>query len=87
MGLWNRQKTIFRRAAALVKSLGKPSFTPTQAKRLDSLGLVYTDLCKRHWDSGTKEVFLTALKDKGVPSKLLREKLVRGAGFHLLDCR
>jgi len=48
MGLWNRQKTIFRRAAALVKSLGKPSFTPTQAKRLDSLGLVYTDLCKRH---------------------------------------
>jgi len=47
---------------------------------LDALGLAYTDLCKLHRDSGTKEVFLTALKDKGVRSKLLREKMLKALG-------
>ena len=80
IGLWNKQKTTFIRAQALVRSLGKPSLTPTQAKKLDSLGLSYILLCKLHRDTGTREAFLTALKEKGIRSKPLREELAKALG-------
>ncbi len=64
------------RAAALIKSLGKPSLTSAQAKKLDSLGIGYSDVRKLCQCSGTSDNFITALKNKGV-RKLLREKLAK----------
>ena len=75
MTAWIEQKRLFQRITALVKSLGKPSITKTQAKRLDTLGLGYEDLSKLRCTHKDKEVFMQALKDKGVNSKPLREKL------------
>ena len=77
LSLWINQRNRFRRAGALIKSLGSPSLTSNQAKKLDSLGLSYTELLKLRQDSGSTEVFLATLKDKGVRSKPLREKLAR----------
>ncbi len=43
LSLWINQRNTFRRAAALIMSLG---LTSTQAKKLDSLGIGYPELLK-----------------------------------------
>ena len=68
------------KAAALIRAIGKPSLTPLQAKKLDSVGLSFAELTHLHQQSSTMEVFLEALKAKGVRSKVLREKLGKALG-------
>lgn len=75
--LWIDQKRVFQRTSTLIKSLGKPAVTRTQAKRLDDLGFTRRDLVKLYADSKDRDVFMKVLKDKGVNSKPLREKLVK----------
>lgn len=65
------------RRAYLTRSLGKPRITPAQANRLDALGLSHEDLLKLSSESKDAEVFMKVLKDRGVNSKPLREKLVK----------
>ena len=77
LDLWTKQKELFQRATALIKSLGKPSITSAQAKRLDSLKLGYGDLVKLRSECAGDEAFKKTLKEKGVNSKPLREKLVK----------
>ena len=72
-----KQKPSFMRARALIKALGQPSLTPTQAKKLDALGLTFDDLFTLYLQSGTREAFLAALKGKGIRGKLPGEKLVK----------
>ena len=60
-----------------MKSLGKPSITSAQAKRLDALGLGYGNLVKLRSESAGDEAFKKNLKEKGVNSKPLQEKLVK----------
>ena len=81
--LWTQQKLIFSRTTALVKSLGKPSITSAQAKRLDELGFSYADLSRLKSQSKTRQVFLDSLKTTGVNSKPLREKLANHFKFKL----
>ena len=57
--------------------IGKPSVTPGQAKRLDTLGLGVEELRKLRAEYKDNEVFLKILKDRGVNSKPLREKLTK----------
>ena len=57
----------------LTRELGN-CITAAQATRLDTLGIALQDL-KNLRDSTNKEGFLTALKEKGLRSKSLREKL------------
>ena len=80
MKLWIQQKRAHIRTTALVKAIGKPSLTAAQAKRLDVLGLGFNDLLKLHRDSGTRsgsrDEFLTAMKDNGIRSGPVREKIV-----------
>lgn len=73
--LWIAQKRAFQRSSTLIKSIGKPAVTTAQAKRLDDLGFAYEDLLKLRADSKDRDVFMQALKEKGVNSKPLREKL------------
>ena len=73
--LWMDQKQSFTRAASLIKAFGKPSLTSLQAKKLYSLGLSFEDLSKLYRETGAGDAFQTALKDRGVNSKLLRGKL------------
>ena len=73
--LWMEQKQSFIRAANLIKAFGKPSLTSIQAKKLHSLGLNFEDLSKLYRETGARDAFQTALKDRGSNSKLLREKL------------
>ena len=75
MNAWIEQKRTFQRTTALIKSLGKPTITKPQAKRLDDLGFTYEDLVKLRSKHKDREVFQQVLKDKGVNSKPLREKL------------
>ena len=74
--LWLEQKRLFQRTTALTKSLGKPSITPLQAKRLDFLGFSYQELLRLRSELDAK-VFLEVLKTRGVKSKPLREKLLK----------
>ena len=75
--LWIHQKRLFQRTSALIRSLGKPAVTSAQAKRLDDLGFGHADLVKLYSESKDRDVFMKVLKDKGVKSKPLREKLVK----------
>ena len=77
MRLWIQQKRVHTRITALVKALGTPSVTAAQARRLDNLGLGIQELLKLHKDIDNPEEFLTRLKERGVNSKILREKLVK----------
>ena len=72
--LWIQQKRAHIRTTSLVKALGKPSLTTIQAKHLDILGLGFKELLQPR-DSHSKEDFLSCLKEKGVRSLLVREKL------------
>ena len=69
------QKESFFKAAVFIKAFGKPCLTTLQAKKLESLGLSYEDLTKLLQETGGGEAFHNALKDIGINSKLLREKL------------
>ncbi len=78
MKKWLAQKTLYTNAALLTRSLGKPSITPTQAKKLVTQGIdFHTLLLLRSRTSDTKDAFVASLKQKGVRSKPLREKLYR----------
>ena len=74
MKLWIQQKRAHIRTTALVKAIGKPSLTAAQAKRLDVLGLGFNKL---HRDSGSRDEFVTAMKDNGIRSGPVREKTVK----------
>ena len=63
--LWEKQKRLFQRSTALIRSLGKPAVTSNQAKRLDSLGFAYQDLVQLYSNSKDKEDFITTLKKRG----------------------
>ena len=73
MKLWIQQKRAHIRTTALVKA----SLTAAQAKRLDVLGLGFNDLLKLQRDSGSRDEFLTAMKDNGIRSGPVREKIVK----------
>jgi len=73
--LWVKQKRSFARTTSLIKSLGKPSITPAQAKKLDSIGLGYGDLEKLKSECRDRVEFMRVLKDRGINSKPLQEKL------------
>ena len=77
MRLWIQQKRVHTRITDLVKALGTPSVTAAEARRLDTLGLGFQELLKLHKDISNPEEFLTNLKERGVRSKILREKLVK----------
>ena len=77
MRLWIQQKRVHTRITDLVKALGMPSVTAAQARHLDTLGLGFQELLKLHKDISNPEEFLTNLKERGVRSKILREKLVK----------
>ena len=68
--LWVDQKKSFMRASVLIRSLGKSTVTPTQAKRLDTLGLKFEDLLKLYRESADREAFLTTMKEKGIVANL-----------------
>ena len=71
MELWTSQKQRFHRSDALIRSLGKPSITAAQAKRLVQLGLEHSTLVTLRSKSGTPEAFMEAPNRKGVKSKAL----------------
>ena len=73
--LWLQQKRTHVRTSDLIKALGKPSLTTPQAKSLDSLGLGLKELIELR--NTHKDDFLTCLKEKGVRSKVLREKVLK----------
>lgn len=73
---WVEQKRLFQRTTALTKSLGKPSITSAQAKRLNVLGFTHEELQKLHSELD-QPAFLTVLKSRGVNSKPLRQKLAK----------
>ena len=74
--LWNEQKLVHERTTSLVTSLGKPSITAPQAKRLDVLGFTFQSLLKLYTQSKDPEDFTKELKSKGVNSKALQVKLL-----------
>ncbi len=67
----------YHRSDALIRSLGKPSITAAQAKRLVELGLEHSALVTLRSKSGNPEAFDQALNEKGVKSKSLRTKLAK----------
>lgn len=78
--LWTDQKMAHHRRTSLVKSLGKPSISAPQAKRLDHLDLSFETLLLLHTKSDDGDVFSETLKAKGVHSKPLRAKLTKLLG-------
>ncbi len=74
ISLWLEQKRAHSRSTALIKSLGRKCITSVQAKHLDSLGLRLHELVELH-SSHSNEGFLKCLKDKGVRSEAVRNKL------------
>ena len=75
--LWKKQKGIYSRTTSLVTSLGKPSITAPQAKRLDFLGFNYQSLLKLYTQAKDDDSFTHFLKAKGVNSRPLQVKLVQ----------
>ena len=55
--------------------LGQAQITSAQAKKLDSIGLGYGDLEKLKSECRNREEFVRVLKDRGINSKPLQEKL------------
>lgn len=77
MSLWVNQKRLHQRSTALISSLGKPSITNAQAKKLDALGLTYDKLVRLLSELKDGDGFSRILQDMGVHSKPLREKLLK----------
>lgn len=72
---WDKQKRLHHRTTSLISSLGKPSITAPQAKRIDTVGLSYAGLVKILSEAKGEEDFSSILKSKGINSKPLRAKL------------
>lgn len=70
---WVVQKRAHHRKKALMLGLGN-CITAAQASRMDTLGIGLEDLIVLR-NSTEKEGFLAALKERGLRSKVLREKL------------
>ncbi len=70
--LWVQQKRLYTRAS---KAVGKPSLTSTQAKKLDALGFTFQSISLLRQQCSSQDKFQSALKERGVRSKPLREKL------------
>ena len=76
--LWAGQKHLHQRTSTLITSLGgKPAVTSAQAKRLDSLGFSHQNLVELRSECGDDTTFCQTLKDRGVNSKPLQQKLVK----------
>ena len=60
----------------------RQGLTPTQAKKLDYLGLSFAELTHLHQHSSTMEVFLATLKAKGIRSKVLGRSWARRSVLH-----
>ncbi len=61
MKKWLAQKTLYTNAALLTRSLGKPSITPTQAKKLVTQGFDLHTLLLLRRTSDTKDAFVASL--------------------------
>ena len=75
--LWEKQKEIHRRTSTLIASLGKPSVTSAQAKRLDTLGVTVPLLLRVRSEAKDAEEFCESLKSMKINSKPLRLKLCK----------
>ena len=73
--LWRVQKEQRRRTSTLLHTPGR-RVTAAQAMRLDVLDLSYPVLCEIRGSASSDDKFRRALQERGVRSKLLREKLV-----------
>ena len=71
----DQEENEFARTTSLIKSLGKPSITSAQAKKLDSIRLGYGDLEKLKSECRNREEFVRVLKVRGINSKPLQKKL------------
>lgn len=72
---WLQQKGLFQRSSLMIKKLGKPCITTTQAKRLDTLGFNHDALVNLWRQIPDPTEFMDELKKKGVNSNPLRIKL------------
>ncbi len=79
--MWIQQKRCFQRTTSLIKSMGKHNITSAQAKKLDTIGLSYGDLEQLKCESKDREEFVSTLKDRGINSKSLQEKLSKHFKF------
>ncbi len=79
--MWIQQKRCFQRTTSLIKSLGKHNITSAQAKKLDSIRLSYGDLKQLKSEYKDREEFVRTLKDRGINSKSLQEKLSKHFKF------
>ena len=74
--LWESQKKLHQRTTSLISSLGKPSISALQAKKLDSVGLSnVADLEKHFSESKDQNDFSSTLMAMNVNSQPLQEKL------------
>lgn len=73
--LWGEQKAKHQRTTSIIRSLGKPSVTACQAKKIDTVGLTYAGLMKISLSAEGEGGFSRALKAKGINSKALQAKL------------
>ena len=64
--IWKAQKMTHQRITC---SLGKPSVTAPQAKRLDFLGFSHSSLSKFHSESKDDDNFKKILKGKGASQR------------------
>ena len=67
--MWMTQKLTHQRTTSLITSLGKPSVTAPQAKRLDSLGITHKVLVDLWAQSIDEEEFCHVLSSMKVNSK------------------
>ena len=75
MKQWVAQKRSFKWRKALIKSLGKPSITDPQSRRFYQLQLGYDELKNLYAKAKDVADFRKTLKDRGVHSKALLERL------------
>ncbi len=74
--LWLEQKELFMQSTSLIKAFGKPALTSAQAKKLVSKNLLLDDIKAIFQEVGEDE-FHRALKERGINSRPLREKLAK----------
>ena len=74
--LWMEQKKAIR-ATTLIKALRKPTLHKT--------GCSFEDLLNLYLESNTREAFRTVVKERGINSKPLREKLEKALGHSPLS--
>ncbi len=79
--MWLQQKRSFQRTTNLIRSLGRHTITSAQAKKLDGMGLGYGDLEQLRQACKDREEFVRTLKDRGINSKPLQQKLSKHFQF------